>query len=122
MRRLMMKRLTIASLVLLAGCSLTPKEVLDQGERTTFNSPQPPAAAARCLARNAENIAGHVTARERTEANGTVEVTVRSNAETSSILAIATAAPAGTGSLVTITISPQALGPGMLKSRLPAGC
>lgn len=119
MRRLLM---AIGATAALAGCALTPKEVLDQGGRVTFNSEKAPSAVARCIARNAENLAGHVTARERIEADGSVEVTVRSNAEGSSILAIATAAPASLGAAVTIVVSPQALGPETLKQRLPQGC
>lgn len=117
-----MKRLTIVVLALVGGCALTPKEVLDQGERITHKSSQPAAAAARCIARNAENMAGHVTARERTEPNGSIEVTVRSNLEGSSILAIASATTTGSGSVVTVTVSPQAVARETLKRRLLEKC
>jgi hypothetical protein len=50
-------RIALAALALLAGCAMTPKEMLVEGERGTHTLKQPPALAAGCMARNFENYA-----------------------------------------------------------------
>jgi len=45
----------IALAALLAGCATTAQEIIDTGEKHTFQSPQPIDMAAGCIARNVEN-------------------------------------------------------------------
>lgn len=113
---------TVAAAGALAGCALTPHQVLSHGERVTHRSTQSAGSAARCIARNAENLSGFVRSQERSNPDGSVEIIIRSNFEGSSILAIGIALPRSDGAEITITVSPHALAPETLKAKLPAGC
>lgn len=92
-----MKRLTLAALVLLAGCA-TPSELKQDGVRAEYTLRLAALEAARCLARNAEEFLPWYEARER-DMGGTYEVHVRTSGN---LVAVAVVRPAINGSSATI--------------------
>jgi hypothetical protein len=87
----------IALALLLSACS-TPQEVRNDGTRHDYALRLPPADAAKCLARNADDHSGYITPTLR-EAGGTFEVLVKG---LDSTLAVAEVRPASSGSSATI--------------------
>jgi hypothetical protein len=56
-----MKAILILAALVLTGCALSPADLREQGTREAFNMRLAPAAAAACVARNAENSGGPIT-------------------------------------------------------------
>lgn len=102
-----MKNYAVLLLVLLSGCVTTLADVRERGTRHEFTMTKPPAAAAACVARNAENAGdmmwGHVmpTVREGS-VPGTVELAAP-------VMFIADFVPSGSGSKATVYLAPQVL-------------
>lgn len=111
-------RITIAAIAAaaLAACT-TPADVRRDGARTDYTLKLAPAAAARCMARNAEDHFGTFSAQVRdgvTPAAGAT-VIVRGGDSTA---VIAELRPAGGGSQAAVWLSPLIFAPP--GSRLPA--
>lgn len=104
-----MKAFSILVLILLAACAYTPRELMQEGEQRTARARKPPLAAARCIARNAEEIAVALTARERTleTAVGGYEVIVRQHGDGPTTVAVANILPNVDGSIVRLWLSPN---------------
>ena len=74
-----MRRLgTLATLALLAGCMLTPEQVMQKGSAQTATLQGAPTQAANCIERNAHNPRATGIASHRPLADGSgVEVIIR---------------------------------------------
>jgi hypothetical protein len=104
----------------LAGCAMTPGEVLERGTRTQVELKRPPAAAAECIARNAGEISGYTLPEIRgLEAAGR-EVVVRTASEAGTI-AVVQLRPTPAGSSASVYLTPNLLG-GDLGGKLLEGC
>lgn len=109
-------------LAALAGCALTPAEVSEQGTRRTAAARLPPAQAAVCIERNAENRSAYYVARQRALDDGVVEVVIRFT-EILGVLAIVRLHPEGTGSAIEMWTSPNVLvDAGDLTKHFISGC
>ena len=91
----------LALTVLLAGCAETQRQPRSFGSTHTYRSPQPPDAAARCFARNAEEHSSALTS-EVTPRDERVEVVVR--VKNGVTYATADFRHAGTGSVGSIAL------------------
>lgn len=97
----------LAWVSVLAGCALSPVELIDQGYRYDFSSTRPPRVVASCMATNMENHqdgAMTVSVRER-EQSGTYQVlwTAPSYVVTLGLIVVE---PASRGSNVTMHLYP----------------
>lgn len=106
-----MRPLTCLLLVALAACApLTPREIRSEGTRFTIDSRLPPAQAAACLGRAAEEHNGDWNAAWRTGGDGHYELLV---SMAPVLLArgithlVADIAPTGTGSTATLHVQPS---------------
>ena len=92
----------------LAGCAQRPKtgDSGDVYERSTHRLAQAPAAAASCIARNADN-AGYATVLQPLFGNAAVAVSIRDGGLTGNTLATISMMPEEKGSRATVT-SPRA--------------
>ena len=109
----------------LAGCAQLPADLRDQGIRLERSSPNGPAAAAQCLARNAGGISGAVS---ELQWNADLSRVLSINARPHPSLPVETIAAArirssGTGSAVEIWLKPGAYAaPDQFADRLVRGC
>lgn len=124
-----MKRLLIALVATLAGCAITPQEMMDAGQRTDFKSAKAPREVANCIERNASEIkwglaaVSHPARVRDGRVPGAFEVVYSADMGT---LAIAEIRPAPPGSAFSIWRSqddPWPLrGQGTLDEQMARGC
>lgn len=106
--------------VLLAGCSTTPKEVIDSGAKSVHMLNDPPERAALCMARNVENHDAGFIASIR-PAGGMQELIVRLHAAPHAVF-VAHVEAAGQGSRATVWERGYLLGGTAAKVAMLAGC
>ena len=98
--------IVVLAVVGLCGCALTPAELIEQGERTQYSSRLAPAAAAECMARNAEEINPGFTTRIRPGTPpAALDVVAQIAGMGTTLLAQIT--PVAGGSSVNVWMSPQ---------------
>ena len=117
-----MKRgLMLIWVLVLAGCAMTPADVVEQGTRHAWSSSLSPQAAAECIARNAENTSGTITAIVRAApTSGAVETIVRTGE--GGVMSLSQSRPAAKGATVEIWISPRFLTPERYLTSVSKGC
>jgi hypothetical protein len=98
-------KLTVAVLLLLAGCATTPKELMDDGERADRATKRAPEMALGCMARNIES-GFPMFGITRPLDDGRYELLVRNSPDL--IFVYAVAEPVPEGSNVTIWVRKQA--------------
>ena len=109
----------ISLAIVLAGCA-TPAELRRDGVRTDYTLRLPPAQAARCMVRNAEEFWGalHATVRD-SDTSSVFEVQVRANEQ---LAAIAEITAKGKGAITTIWNSRIMLFAQGLPDAMVGGC
>ncbi|MBI2960913.1 MAG: hypothetical protein HYY28_11410 [Betaproteobacteria bacterium] len=113
-------------LSLLAGCAITPNDVMREGERSEYRSTRAPQEVARCIQRNASEIRlgilglGSQPAYIRDHTiPGSLEVLYGGGVT----IAVAVVRPAASGSTFTIWRNPQPVsGEGTLEQQMARGC
>jgi hypothetical protein len=101
-----MKTLAIAiSLAALAGCAISPQEVVEHGTRFTGNIKGTPIEAARCVARNAEYTSGSVIATASEIDAGAAETIIRGTIELTTTLSVWRFRAADAGSTFEVWVS-----------------
>ena len=116
-----MKRGVLMAVLMLAGCAMTPTVVVEQGTRHTWSSSLSPQAAAECVARNAENMSGMITAVVRAApTSGAVETIARTGE--GGVMSLSQSRPAPNGATVEIWISPRFLTPERFLTSVSKGC
>ena len=106
-----MKRFLILAGVLLAGCALSPTQLREQGDQSTYVMSKPAAAAASCVARNAENTGGTFTRGPNTSVRdgqipGQIELVMYIQDR---YFLVADFQPTGSGSTATAWVSPNTI-------------
>lgn len=114
-----MKKMIVLS-ALLAGCSTTPKEVMDSGSKTFHMMKDPPERAALCMARNIENHdAGFLTSIRPLDAMQELIVRLQAGPH---VVFLAHIQPAGKGSHATLWERGYLLGGADAKAAMLKGC
>src|SRR4051812_8266413 len=98
-------KLSLATLIVLAGCAQAQRQSRPYGSTHTLRSQQPPERAARCFARNAEEHSSALIA-EVTPGNDTAKVVVRvKNGVTYATADFRRAGAGSTGSITLMVVS-----------------
>jgi hypothetical protein len=125
---LLMNRIAapLAALALLGlpGCTQTPEQAVDQGDRFSFTSALTPYSAAICISRNANARGGGVSGQERMLGEADMEVVVRDSPGTGgNTLAVAQIRRGNPISSISVWVTPSVRGDRKgYAQQLMAGC
>lgn len=117
-----MKSYALIALLLVSGCAYSPKETMEQGERSVHQLQLPPEGATLCMVRNIENSRPALAPTYRPLDGGGQELLIRSSG-VAFVPIMARVVPQGTGSEVTVWLTPNPiLGKTGLTEIMIAGC
>jgi hypothetical protein len=109
-RKMNNRLLALAVPMLLAGCALTPAEVVMQNNSATFSSSKTSASASRCLVKSINNTSSDFSAYESNEGNNAYDVTGRFVRADNGTMIVYQVRPAAGGSKITAYVSGNILG------------